>query len=1423
MSQQGLSPNPLGVSVARILNRDGRPVGTAFLAAPGRLLTATHVVNLAIGRDAASPDRPIGPSAVVELDFPLLKARKVLLATIDHWVPPGDGFPGDIAGLRLLDVVDLPVQPAPIVEPDSPFDLAATSLGFPRRGDAGVWSIVRLRGLQGTGWVQIDLDQVSQFPIEQGFSGAPVWDPQRGTVVGMVTHAWRGGRVQSAYMVPAEGLFAAWPKLRELARPPSPFPGLRAFSETDAPVFFGREDLVDQIAALSATSPIITVTGGSGVGKSSLLAAGVIPKLRKRADTLVVKCVPNEAQTPLRAVALALANALDPEAAAERQLDTAAHFAAEIEAARTAEVITSVLRERDRRRLILVVDQFEQVLASAEDQIAAFGRALEALTTTESRPCLVLGIRDDFLPSVAGSRHLAGLTARAYQIPVADLDTAELREVIEGPLRHLQTVHFEPQLIDRLIADVERQPGRMPLVQFALAKLWDRQRDGVVRYETYRELGDIRLMLSEYADGVWQGLSPTERDLARRLLSQLVHPISSDEHVFTRRIVTRTDVSAELWGIAGRLAGDRLVVVGEVERAPGNAEMAVELSHEALILHWATLAQIARENRNFRLWQDQLHHRANRWASRPHAADSGNRQRILHPRRPFRPRELETRVQLLSMGELREARHWRRRHSDLTDVELRYLAASRTHRTAVWTRITALIAIVSLLPLTLVAESNREREAIEHQRISERLAAQSLEAAAVDGPLAQLLAAAAWDVSETDDAWNAMTNAVDNPAIGLLDEAHGDDTKALDFSPDGSTLISGAGDGTLAIWDTGTWRSAPFAEQRRTSVTGVAFSPDGSVVAVASYDELLFWDMTADEQLALYQSGSSTGSFLEFNADGSRLVSYGGEGIVAVWSGPSFDHAESIDTGADLTDLALLPNGDELVTSDKAGWIRRWNLESGEAVAAFDYLEGNARTTETATPSLFGETGVASVAANPAVPEQLLTCSHEACDLRNWGEEARQSIPGATDLGTFSPDANLIAAQLDRGDIGVWHTSDRELQGILPCPDDMAAIVFSPDKSTVAAAVDGGVMLWDLNRLPLTETKRGFEHPDQVQFSPDGSQLIAVDTMGTQVWDAGEYPVAEYPDGEIPTAAIDPKGELVAYSTELPVTEIGPVTNGLAPYWTEQSTPDIEIMDLATGDLVQTIAQNSWTAMLDFSPDGRVLAISQQPSTISWTPPAEIGVKLWDIASDEQLAFLKEPEGRGFSHVDFSPDGSLIATTEADTGTVNVWQTESGIQRHALTGNNSDVYALAFSADGSLLVAGTSEGFSMWEVETGEHTELALGETDFDFTITARDFSFSPSGRYLAIGTTDAAIFIWDLKFQTIAAKIPADSSEAIVDFSPDGSYLAIGSASTRIVDLGFLDDPYRAICDQAGRALTEDEWETYLGEFSVGSLPICE
>jgi Trypsin-like peptidase domain len=660
-------------AVARVMSPAGESVGGAFLVAPGTLLTAAHVVNLAAGRDGLATDRPTGH---VLLSFAAQRQRLVR-AEVTHWVPPGDASPEDIAGLQLLESGPDGIVPAPLTDLREPLGRSVMTFGFPRDAPHGGWGHGRLAGSDIRDLVQVDTLPDSQFTIERGFSGTPVWDVEDEAVAGLVVEGWTRGR-RSGFMIPTSELLAAWPRLAERVRPASPFRGLRSFREYDSDMFFGREELIDQIVTLTGHASALTVFGPSGVGKSSLLHAGVVPRLRQREGLVVATMRPSAGRTPLRAVAMALAQAAQPRAdllSPGRKVD---EIADRLTRGLVTEVIGDVLAKHHAERLLLVVDQLEEVLITPPGDLKQFADVLSSSQSPGSRLDLLIALRGDFFTQVLRHGALAELVQdNSRLVPVGELGPSALRRAIEEPVRRTRMVRYEAGLVDRILDDVGLAAGRLPLLQFTLAMLWDDQDSSVLTHRAYDAMDGVESALATHAEAVWDGLSATDRAAAGRLLVQLLYPVG-EKAGFVRRAAPRDQLDSGQWAAAQRLANDRarLVVLRDQD-----SKQVVELAHDALVTHWPELTKLGERDREFRQWQE------------------GVRQRISRAAPP------------LTGADLREALKWQAsRGTDLAPAEHAYLTASRRRRTTrrrVWTAAVVVVALVG----TLVVVSQEKRVA----------------------------------------------------------------------------------------------------------------------------------------------------------------------------------------------------------------------------------------------------------------------------------------------------------------------------------------------------------------------------------------------------------------------------------------------------------------------------------------------------------------------------------------------------------------------------------------------------------------------------------------------------------------------------------------------------------------------------------------
>ncbi|HEX7840492.1 MAG TPA: TIR domain-containing protein, partial [Kofleriaceae bacterium] len=284
-----------------------------------------------------------------------------------------------------------------------------------------------------------------------------------------------------------------------------PYPGMQSFTAAAASRFHGRADEVKELVGrLHAGDRDIYVIGPSGSGKSSLIAAGLIPRLasENRSRFAVRKIRPGE--RPMQRLVEALA--CDPDD--------------------VGGAVARLLEREACERLLVFVDQLEELFALADaDECKHFVRALGILRA--ERHChQLVALRADFYGVLMSSELWPDIDGRFTRLEVAPLRGAALREAIVAPARQAG-VYLERELVDRLVGDAAVEPGALPLLQETLVLLWDYRGHRLLRMESYEALGEggrsgLAVALAHRADAVLHDLSLPRQQLARRILLRLV-------------------------------------------------------------------------------------------------------------------------------------------------------------------------------------------------------------------------------------------------------------------------------------------------------------------------------------------------------------------------------------------------------------------------------------------------------------------------------------------------------------------------------------------------------------------------------------------------------------------------------------------------------------------------------------------------------------------------------------------------------------------------------------------------------------------------------------------------------------------------------------------------------------------------------------
>lgn len=403
----------------------------------------------------------------------------------------------------------------------------------------------------------------------------------------------------------------------------APFQGLQYFDEKDANRFFGREALVSKIVGRLAASRFLTVIGASGSGKSSVVRAGVIPALR-RGERLADGSLPptDSGQWDIR-ILTPSAHPLDALAAS---LTRDAESVSALTALRSdlsqdphslSLVARRVLAQENKKHLLLVIDQFEEVFTQChnDDERRGFiDNLLHAIDPANPQPItILLTLRADFYTQLAFQDHLRELVSQNQEF-IGAMSRDELTRAILQPAA-LGNWKVQEGLVEVILDDLGSEPGALPLLSHALLETWKRRRGRVLTVSGYTAAGGVRGAIAQTAETVFrQRLSSEQQPIARMIFIKLAE--MGEDSLDTRRraafseLITRATDTSTIDAVLSILTDARLVTTGTLE--PGDTRI-VEVAHEALIREWPTLRDWLNQNREGLILHRQLTEDTNDW------------------------------------------------------------------------------------------------------------------------------------------------------------------------------------------------------------------------------------------------------------------------------------------------------------------------------------------------------------------------------------------------------------------------------------------------------------------------------------------------------------------------------------------------------------------------------------------------------------------------------------------------------------------------------------------------------------------------------------------------------------------------------------------------------------------------------------------
>ena len=877
----------------------------------------------------------------------------------------------------------------------------------------------------------------------------------------------------------------------------SPYLGLAAFKEEDAANFFGREFVTRQLVSTVNKKPFVAVVGASGSGKSSVIFAGLIPQLKqdKKRDCLIVDFRPGN--NPFESLAIGLLQGLpqfephpnpllgkerglkkphpNPLLGKERGLDLNSKRLTELELEvelrngnkSLENFVEPFIINNQKSHLAIIVDQFEELFTLCSDTDSRHLFIDNLLNLTKVPGCtVIITLRADFYAEALSYRALADALQDA-QVNLAAMDEEELRAAIEKPAANYN-VSLEEGLSQRLIDAVLESPNHLPLLEFTLTQLWEKQRDGWLTHQAYEEIGGVETALANHAEAIYAQLI-AEKEKVQQVFIQLVQP--SERSADIRRLAVREEVRD--WDLVSKLADGRLVVTN---RNQVTQVETVEIVHEALIKNWRRLQKWMREDGEFRYWQEQLRVFIKQWEQSE--KDDGA---------------------LLRGKPLIDAEEWLlQRLNQISSVEERFISLSlelrrRERREKKQARRRVIVGLVgglfAALILAGIAEFQSQRA--KKQRLeSEINQVENLSLTAKtllnSGNQVEALNSTLEANKKLIELRNNLNVATKTKLFSSLIENvssireyntlsnHDAAVNSVVFSDDGRLLASGSQDNTIKIWQNDGKLLQTLLEHKD-GVFSVIFSPDNQYLIAGSFDNTV----------SLWRYNSTKGLF-----ENRPFV--------------------TISEPDELWAIAFNPNNNIVATATQNGKVKFWTLD-GKLI----------KTIAAHNKKIWG--------LNFSPDGKYFVTASADNTIKIWDSEGRflKTLVSHKDevlSVNFSPDSKQIVSGSKDETVKIWDLTGKLLHTFEEHTNEVLDVRFSPDGKLIASAsADDTVRVWDVALKKQYQDIGYGSKAIEVSFSPDGKTLATA---------SGDKTVKlSYLKGILPTFAgnsvsISPNGEI---------------------------------------------------------------------------------------------------------------------------------------------------------------------------------------------------------------------------------------------------------------------------------------------------------
>jgi WD40 repeat protein len=1057
--------------------------------------------------------------------------------------------------------------------------------------------------------------------------------------------------------------------------------------------------------------------------------AGLVPKLQKEGYWKFTHFRPGS--EPFQALAESLVPLYEPDKNPTEHMFQArklAEFFAD-GSVPLQDVFSKIKRNYPNHRVLLIADQFEELYTLCADREVRHSFLDTLLDCFKSDPnnntVLVGTMRADFLGNVLSYRPLADVLQNA-DIKLAPMNCDELSQVIEKPAGKLG-VTFQDGLVERILDDVEDEPGNLPLLEFALTQLWKRRTGKQLTHTAYEEIGEVKGALARHADENYSKLGATQKEEVRRIFIQLVRPGEGTED--TRRLATKAELGEASWELVKQLADNRLVVTSQNS---ANQET-VEVVHEALIRNWGEFRQWMNADRSFRAWQDRLRSAMYQWEQTQPQRDEGallrgaalvegeeklkqRREDISAGEQEFIQASVEVRDR-----EQKQEKEARKRQIVVTSITSVFFAGFAIFAGYQWRQ--AEIGQIQALNQSSKANFTVNRNSFDAlidalkagkhlQQLPGGITDQQVQA----NVLTNLAQSVNWvreqnrlqghtsfvqSVSFSPDGKMLATASYDNTvklwrrdgSLFKTLKGHKEPVMSVRFSPDGKTIASGSQDGTVRLWDNN-GNFIQFIQAHQHWVMSISFSRDGKTIATGGQDGTVkLWQLDG-HLLSTLKGHQDLVRQVSFSPKGDRIITVSDDKTVKLWSQDDKKLSKTLDKHSEAVVSAdFSPNGNFFVTGSIDGTVNLWNQE-GEFVKTFKHP---------------GKVWSVSVSRDG----QTIASGSLDGTVRLWARDGRLLDTWAGHEGpipsvAFSPDGKMLATAGNDNITKLWLVNRSGLTVLAGHQDNVLGAKFSRDDKRIASASsDGTIRIWSRDGKLLSTLTEHKGKVNTVSFSPDGKTIVSGGDDGTiRLWRDGEPSkiLGNHRDG-VMSLSLSPDGQILASASD----------DGTAKLW-----------NLDGKELITLEKGKSRVLSVAFSSDRHTIATAGDDKT----------VKLWSHKGRELRTW--QAHTSQIQSVGFSADGQTLVTASGDNS-IKLWQRDGRLIK-TLRGYATSVLDASFSPNGKMIASASNDGkIDLWQRDGTLITTLS-GHTGSVHTL-----SFSSDSKWLASAGADKLVLLWDV------------------------------------------------------------------------------